>query len=87
MWKSTIWKSTSKLNAEERLIGIGPRVAQFGGVTELSPPGLPDSSRYMTPKTGKSVPNAYKMYQMVTKYPKCRQNVPNGHLKNQHFPM
>jgi hypothetical protein len=30
-------------------------------------------------KTGKNVPNEHKMYQMVIKYPKWLQNIPNGH--------
>jgi hypothetical protein len=32
-------------------------------------------------KTGKSVPNEYKMYQMVIKYPKCQSNIPKSHKK------
>jgi hypothetical protein len=32
--------------------------------------GLPDFSWYMIPKLEKNVPNEYKMYQMVIKYPK-----------------
>jgi hypothetical protein len=27
------------------------------------------------------------MYQMVIKYPKSLQNIPNGHKINQHFPI
>jgi hypothetical protein len=33
----------------------------------------------MIPKPEKSVPNKYKMYQMVIKYPKYPENIPNGH--------
>jgi hypothetical protein len=29
-------------------------------------------------QTGKNVPNEYKMYQMVTKYPTSPQKIPNG---------
>jgi hypothetical protein len=31
--------------------------------------GLPDFSWYVIPKTEKNVPNEYKMYDMVIKYP------------------
>jgi hypothetical protein len=41
--------------------------------------GLPDFSLKHDNQTGKNVPNEYKRYQMVIKYPKCPENIPNGH--------
>jgi hypothetical protein len=35
----------------------------------------------------KNVPNQQKVYQMVIQYPKCPQNIPNGHKKYTHFPI
>jgi hypothetical protein len=42
--------------------------------------GLPDFSWYVhDTKTGTKIRNEHKMYQMVIKYPKCLENIPNGH--------
>jgi hypothetical protein len=49
--------------------------------------GLLDFSWDMIQKPEKCVPNKYKMYQMVLKYPKSPLNIPNGQRIYKHFPI
>jgi hypothetical protein len=51
--------------------GVGCRVARFFLLHDT--------------KTVKNVQNEYKMYQMVMKYPKLPNIIPNGHKMYKHF--